>query len=73
MRRGFSLRTTWEVSGSSVSGTTFGELSELVEDVEWNVATEDMVVKAAMAIISGNDSRPGSAGKSYEGEGEGSE
>lgn len=42
MSLGRSLRTICAVSGSSVRGTVFGKLKELVEDVEWKVAMEDM-------------------------------
>lgn len=42
MSLGRSLRTICAVSGSSLRGTSFGKLKELVEDVEWKVAMDDM-------------------------------
>jgi len=51
MSLGRSLRTICAVSGSSVSGTTFGKLRELVEDVEWNVAMDDMLLVCCIMCV----------------------
>jgi hypothetical protein len=48
MSLGRSLRMICAVSGSSVRGTIFGKLRELVDDVEWNVAMDDIIYECGV-------------------------
>lgn len=51
MSLGRSLRMICDVSGSSVRGTAFGKLRELVEDVEWNVAMDDIIYEWGWLLV----------------------